>query len=296
MKLKTIVELLWKIPLLGIAYVLGNMISAPLLNTLHLSLPSIPSQVDPKIIGQILLIGSLFLAGISVAVARKIRGNKLQRGLLLFLLIYLCLGVNVPIETALFLKNSNPYPMFLFFSIPCLFLAFLAAVLVRQTPESDQRFQGSAILQYFSKKELLWRIGLIILSFPLIYYIMGISISPWIMDFYKREVMGLVIPSQGTLLSLQILRSSFFFLAIFPLYYNWTGTKLQFLISLALAQYVLVGFFPMMQVYWFPKTLIIVHNLEILTDSLLYLTVFTFLLSPHAKTLKTSISRQTTVV
>ena len=50
----------------------------------------------------------------------------------------------------------------------------------------------------------------------------------------------------------------------------WSGSRRRLVLALGLAFYVLVGLFGMVQSYWLAPTLQVLHNSEMLIDSMVY--------------------------
>ncbi|MHC4435664.1 MAG: hypothetical protein ACYTBS_27950, partial [Planctomycetota bacterium] len=60
----------------------------------------------------------------------------------------------------------------------------------------------------------------------------------------------------------------------------WSGSRRHLAIYLGLAFFVLVGLFSMIQSYWLAPVLLVLHNAEILADSLTYAAVLALLFVP----------------
>ena len=63
-----------------------------------------------------------------------------------------------------------------------------------------------------------------------------------------------------------------------PILILWSGSRRQLVLALGLAFYLLVGLFGMIQSYWLAPTLQILHNTEILADSMVYVLALAVLL------------------
>ena len=65
----------------------------------------------------------------------------------------------------------------------------------------------------------------------------------------------------------------------YPVLIAWSGSRLRLAILLGFALFVLVGLFHLIQAYWLPSSLRLVHGVEILSDSLLYAAVLVLLMT-----------------
>jgi hypothetical protein len=102
-------------------------------------------------------------------------------------------------------------------------------------------------------------------------------VLPWVLDYYKQQQFGLTLPGMGIIILVQLLRSSLFFLAALPILIVWKGSRRQLTVRLGIAFFVLVGLFGMIQTYWLGPVLLILHNVEILADSMVYAGVLALL-------------------
>jgi hypothetical protein len=63
-----------------------------------------------------------------------------------------------------------------------------------------------------------------------------------------------------------------------PVLILWSGSRRHLVLALGLAFYVLVGLFGMIQSYWLAPTLQVLHNSEMLIDSMAYALALAILL------------------
>jgi hypothetical protein len=80
------------------------------------------------------------------------------------------------------------------------------------------------------------------------------------------------------ILATQFARSMLFLIAAMPILVMWSGPRRHLILALGLAFYVLVGLFGMIQSYWLAPTLQVLHNAEMLIDSMAYALALTILL------------------
>ena len=275
---KTASGYIWRVPLCAFAYMAGTTASAGLVSAIGMKLPSVPEQANEQMMGLSLLISSCALAIGVGPLARRIRARYRVRCLILAALTYVCIGLNTPIEAAIFTNMGGMRTMVVFSLLPCLFFGVVTALLFR--PSGKAKPFGEQVSHFFSGRrvqEWAWRFVAAILAFPLIYWIFGMSVAPWVVKYYEQEQFGLVLPNVGVIALVQLLRSLFFFLAALPIIVVWSGSRRQLTALLGLAFFVLVGLFSMIQAYWLAPVLLLVHNVEILADSVVYAGVLSLL-------------------
>ena len=268
---KTAGGYVWRLPLCAFAYMAGTMASGSLVSALGMKLPAIPEQADEETIGLYLLIGSFVLAIGVGPLARAIRAKYLVRCLILAGLTYVCLGLNTPIETAIFTNISGMQTMVVFSILPCLMFACVTALLFKPTGKGESF--GLHVSRFFSGRssgEWAWRFVAAVCAFPVVYWTFGMMVAPWVLEYYKQGQFGLTLPSTGVIVLVQLLRSSLFFLAALPILIVWSGSRRQLTVRLGFAFFVLVGLFGMIQAYWLAPILQVLHNIEILADSVVY--------------------------
>jgi len=112
-----------------------------------------------------------------------------------------------------------------------------------------------------------------LLAFPLIYLSFGRLIAPLVMDYYAEGLFGLELPSWNQILPILLLRSLLFLLACLPVLILWQDSQRGLFLTLGLILFLLVGGLSMLQAYWLPASLRLIHSLEILADELVYMAV-----------------------
>ena len=268
---KTTAGYLGRLPLCAAAYVGGAMASAALVSALGMPLPKLPEQANERTMGLCLILGSLVLAVCLAPLARRIRGSFAVRWLALAGLCYVCLGVNTPIEAAIFSNLGGMASIPVFSILPC--LLFAAAMVLLFKPAGKGESFLAAAKRFFegrSAAEWTWRIAAAVGAFPLIYWTFGLMIAPAVRPYYEQGQFGLALPSATAIILVQLLRSTLFLAAALPLLIAASGSKRPLVLALGLAFYVLVGLFSMIQTYWLAPTLLVLHNLEIFADSMVY--------------------------
>ena len=276
---KTTAGFLGRLPLCAAAYVGGAMGSAALVSALGMPLPKLPEQANERTMGLCLILGSLALTIGLAPLARRIRGGFAVRWLALAGLCYVCLGVNTPIEAAIFANLGGMATMPVFSLLPCLLFAATTALLFKPADRSDS-FRANA-KRFFEGRpagEWAWRIAAAVCTFPLIYWTFGLMIAPAVRPYYEQGQFGLALPTATAIILVQLLRSTLFLAATMPILIAASGPRRPLVLALGLAFYVLVGLFSMIQTYWLAPTLLILHNLEIFADTMVYALALALLL------------------
>lgn len=283
--LRTAAGYLWRLPLCTSAYVVGAVASGALVSALGLPLPQVPEQTNEQTMGLCLVLGSLAL-GLGLApLARRIRGRFAVRTLVLAGLCYICLGVNTPIEAVIFTSLGGMASIPIFSIVPCVLLGIMMALLFKPVERGDPFFANAK--RFFEGRtagEWTWRLAAAVCAFPLIYWTFGLMIAPFVRPYYEQGQFGLALPSATVIVLVQLLRSAMFLAATLPILMMWSGPRRQRILSLGLAFYVLVGLFSMIQTHWLAPTLLILHNLEIFVDSMVYALALALLLVPGGET------------
>ncbi len=275
---KTAGGYVWRLPLCAFAYVAGTMAGGALVSALGMKLPSIPEQANEETMGLCLLIGSFVLAIGVGPLARRIRAGDWVRCLMVAGLTYVCLGLNTPIEAAIFTNLGGMQTMVVFSLLPCLFFGGVTALLFKPSGKAEPF--GRQVSHFFSGRSAqkwAWRFVAAICAFPVVYWTFGMMVAPWVIEYYKQGQFGLTLPSTGVIILVQLLRSSLFFLAALPILIVWSGSRRQLTVLLGIAFFVLVGLFGMIQAYWLGPVLLVLHTLEILADSVVYAGVLSVL-------------------
>jgi len=264
--LKVTTGYLWRLPLCALAYAGGALLA-----TVGMPLPELPEQADEQAVGLFLFLASLALAGGLVPLARRIQGPFWMRWSMLAVLCYVCLGVTSPLEGAIFTSLRGMASIPVFSLLPCGLFAAAMVLLFKPAGVGDplvadvrRFFQGR------SAGNWAWRFAAAICAFPIIYWTFGMMVAPFVMEYYKQGQFALAVPRPGVILLTQFARSTLFLAASLPILITWSGSRRQLVLTLGLAFYVLVGLFGMIQSYWLAPTLQVLHNTEMLVDSMVY--------------------------
>jgi hypothetical protein len=263
---KVVIGYIWRVPLCAFAYMAGAMASAGLVSKIGMKLPPVPEQANEQTMGLCLLIGCFVLAIGIGQLARRIRARYWVRCLILATLTYVCIGLNTPIEAAIFTNIGGMRTMVIFSLLPW--------------PSGKAEPFGRQVSHFFSGgsvQKWAWRLAAAVCAFPVIYWTFGMMVAPWVIEYYKQGQFGLTLPGTGIIILTQLLRSSLFFLAALPILIVWPGSRRQLTVQLGFAFFVLVGLFGMIQTYWLGPVLLVLHTVEILVDSMVYAGVLSLL-------------------
>jgi len=277
--LRTAAGYVWRLPLCACAYVVGAVGGGALVKALAMPLPELPPQANEQTMGLCLILGSLALALGLVPLARRIRGGFTVRWLALAGLCYVCLGINTPIEAAIFTHMGGMTSIPVFSILPCLLFAAVMALLFKPVDQGDSfRTAAGRFCAGRTAGEWAWRLAAAIGVFPAIYWTFGLMIAPFVRPYYEQGQFGLALPSAGVIVLVQLLRSVLFLAATLPILIARSTPRRHLVLALGLAFYVLVGLYSMVQTYWLAPTLLVLHNLEICIDSMVYALALVFLL------------------
>jgi len=283
--LKRSLGCLWKLPLCGVAFLIGMVLSGAILPPLGLESPPIPAGTDPNTILLWFLLGSLILAFALSFVSRGLQGGFLVRWLAMGVLAWAIGAVGMVLEAYFFMTTgavssaSSALFTVLNFLLPSLAVAAMVALLFRP---GDRGGGFPASLRSFFRARTIpewsWRMLAAIVAFPVIYIAFGELVLPLVGPYYVQGAYELALPSWSQIIPLQLARSVLFLLVCLPILVMWRGSRRGLVLSLGLATSVLVGFMPVITSYWFPWQMRLFHGLEIMADSFVYAWVLVALL------------------
>jgi hypothetical protein len=280
----------WKLPLCGVSFLTGMVLSGVVLPLLGLESPAIPAGTDANIILLWFLLGSLILAFALSFISRGLRGGFLVRLLTMGVMAWAIGAVGMVLEAYFFMTTgavssaSSALFTVLNFLLPSLAVAALVALLFR----SEDRGGGflASLRSFFRARtipEWSWRMLAAIVAFPAIYITFGELVLPLVGEYYVQGAYELALPSWSQIIPLQLARSVLFLLVCLPVLVTWRGSRRSLVLSLGLAISVLVGFMSVITSYWFPWQMRLFHGLEILADSFVYTGVLVALLVKREK-------------
>lgn len=270
--MKTIVKVL----LASVAWVGGSFASFVVLSKLAIPAPDAIPGTSPNAMVVAMIIASPLLAGGMAALACGLGGGSWRTRTVLFVFLYLALGVNTLIEASIFSIANVTLFLYLQYILPAAFLSFALARMFKPKPATPIE------AAQFTPGGWVWRVVGAWLAFPAIYWIFGMCVAPFVIDYYNQGIAGLTIPPASVIFRTQLLRSAIFLTASLPIVLMWAKSRRSLIIALGLAHTVCVGVYSLAQAYWFPSVLRVAHSIEITADSFAYATVLAILFSSSA--------------
>ena len=279
--IKNILTLLWKLPLCALAFYGGTMLGGMVAAGIGLPAPKMPAGADQMILGQIMLPISLILAGGLAVLARNLSGNFVARWLTLAFLVWIAYGVNNILEGAIFtsISAASLFTVVLYVVASLLCGAAVAWLFPAKNKGTDIFTHAKTFFACHTNGSWAWRMLAAILAFPLIYLAFGRLIAPIVTPYYEQGLFGLSLPGWDQILPILFVRSLLFLIACLPVLILWQASPRRLFWVLGLTLFLLVGGLSMLQAYWMPTTLRLVHSLEILADELVYAGVLVALFS-----------------
>ncbi len=281
---KPIVAYVWKLPLCGLAFLVGMIASGIILPLLGLQAPAMPAGTDANTVLLYFLLGSLVLAFALSFLARGLDDGWPIRALVLGLFSWAWNGVGMVLEAGTFMTtgaaSSAGSMLFTMLNmlLPGVALAAMVALLFRP-PASERHGPGLRGLFARPARDLAWRLAAALVAYPAIYIACGLVVRPFIEGYYSSGAYELVAPTWGQIIPLQLARSLLFLLASLPILAAWRSTRRGLALALGLAVCVLVAFMPVITAYWFPWQMRLFHGLELATSSFGYAALLVALLA-----------------
>lgn len=270
----------WRLGLCALANILGTVIGGALISALGMTVPESPGQAGQQVAGLLLFVASFVLAAGLIPLARRLHGPYWKRWLSVAALCYVCLGLASPLEGAIFTTLGGMASIPVLFIPPCLLFAAAVTALFKPTPTGLP--PHATVRRFFrDRTPRRWALRLLAatLAFPVVYWTFGLMVAPFVMPYYQQGQFDLSIPSPGVIVLTQFARGLLFLAGSVPILILWSGSRRQLVLALGLAFYMLVGLFGMVQSYWLAPTLQILHNTEILADSMVYALAIALLLA-----------------
>jgi len=254
-----------RVILLTFVFASGLIISRILLYSLGVIIPRMPQQANESTAAYYLFFGSLILTAGLFLLIKRINGTKFIRFCIIFLFMFIGFGICVSIESSIYSDIETYNLIILVLLLPILLFSLIGSLIDKSQPTSKS-FKTNAI-NFFKKHSLLqwsWKFLLAIISFPLVYFIFGIIVSPFVTEYYEEIVEWLYIPKPGTIIIVQLVRSTLFLLITIPVILYWTAKRNQFILALGLAHFVMVFAYDIVLAIEMPVKLVLIHGIEIL--------------------------------
>ena len=274
----------------GFLYFLGAILFGAFAAAIHFHVPNLdPPGTNLSIALPMFALSSALIGLALLPLALNTRSSRIVRALVLFVLIFVCLGVNAVIELTIFstyFVHGGAVALVVSMILPS---PLCALALSYSLPIASGGPAHHAELRSRSNGSWLLRVVAAILAVPVIYFCFGAMVGPFVVDFYRSGASPLVLPPLSPILPVQVVRSSLFLLASAPFLFLWTRSRASLIFALGLAHCYLVGLFGLIQVTWMPPILRICHSLEITADSFAYAALLVFLFVPrrHESTVST---------
>ena len=280
MSIKRFLSYLWKLPLCGILFFIGMAISGVVLPLFGLEAPQSPVGTDPNTIALYFFGGSILLAFLLSFLSRNLALKGLGRWLVLSSLAWGVGTVGMVLESAFFMDTDavSSAGSILFtllnFLLPSITLAGAISWLF---PPAE--LQARQLIE-LNSNSWIWNICLALVAYPLVYFLFGLLVQPWVSSYYSAGMNELTLPTWGQLIPLQLIRSALFLGVCLPVIRNWQGTKPALWMAMAGSFFGLTAFMAVITAYWFPWQLRVFHGMELLADSLVYSGVLVWLWFP----------------
>ncbi len=265
-------KLIGKVVLCVVLYMAGVILTGIVVGALHWPSPSMVPGMTAQGLFAAMTAGTLLLAIGLAPLAGSLGGSRIQRAIALFILVFVAVGLNTTIEASVFsnLINIGVGWMCVHYILPCL---FLTAGLVFMFGKS----QEPSGLPWHSPMQWAWRAVVAWLAFPVIYFLFGMCVAPFVMYAYNAGIAGLTIPPVAVIIRTQLLRSALFLGSSLPIIALWSGTRRNLFLLFGLAEAMMVGIAGLAQATWFPAVLRVAHSIEITFDSFAYIGVLVLL-------------------
>lgn len=286
MRFRTILNYLWRLPLCGISFFIGMAVGGGLLPLLGFEAPAMPEGTDANTILIYFLFGSMLLAIPLSWVSEHLKRRFIGRWLILAALTWVIGAVSMVLESAFFMEtgavssSQNTLYTILNFLLPSLALSGLVAAFFRPPlKEIEQKHRIGDYSRHRSFSAWLWRVGVALIAYPVVYIVFGLLVEPFVMDYYTIAEYELAAPTWEQLIPLQLVRSVLFLLVCLPVLIWWNGSKRTLWFSLGAGFFLLTAFMAVITAYWFPWQLRFFHGLELFADGVFYTGVLVWLLS-----------------
>ncbi len=247
------------------------VLSRVILFQLGVEIPRLPQQADENTAVYYLLTGSLFLAAGWFFLIKDIGGSLREKTLISWLFIFIGFSIGITIESAIYSDVESYHLTVFLLIIPAILYAFVASLMTHR--EQPSRSCYRELLSYFKKwSKGIWlrKIVLAIVSFPVIYFVFGMIAAPFVLEYYSNDIEGLALPPPGTIILVQLIRSTLFLIITIPVIISWTSSKTRLVLSLTIAHFVMVFAYDIYLAIVMPLNLVLIHGIEIFAVSFVY--------------------------
>jgi hypothetical protein len=256
---------------------LGLVVSSNLLAHSSLLQPTFMAHRLPHPLMDFL--SSFIIVSGAASLSLVLRGSFWIRWTLLSLLMYVLAYVLSTWEAAYFTKFGGTAFLFSLWVLPSLFCCAAFAWLVKGRDSRESITESTR--HYFQSRPLrewLLRLSLAWVAFPAVYFLFGSCVAPIVVPFYKT-LDFLVLPPFGFLIKLQLARSLCILAVLLLFFIVSKASRLSLGLALGWAFYAWTGLSGMVGGDFFPTPVRWAHGVELLMDSIVYVTAATLLLA-----------------
>jgi hypothetical protein len=269
---KIILAYLWKVLVSAPVFLLGTIVGSMVAGFVGLQTPPLPEGTNAQTLLLLELLATPFLSLSLAFLSRGMQARFIARWLILSALAWVAYGVNTVLEAAIFTTYGAASP---FTVVIVLFGSLANAAVVAALFAPDERARGFAsdLKAFFSARsgaQWAWRLALAAVIFMPIYLFFGRLVVPLTYEYYQQQLAGLTAPGWGQILPVLFARSLLFLVVSLPVIATWGRSRRNLMLSLGFAMFVLVGGIGLLEGYWLPLSVRIIHGVEILADSLIY--------------------------
>jgi hypothetical protein len=271
---------LWKLPVCVAALFAGQMLGVALVSVLGLQLP-LPTSADgggPHVL--LFVLASITITVALATMAAGLAGRWWVRGAILTAFLFGVYGVGNTIEASVFTTLGGEAALIAMHLPSSVFVGLLVALLVAAPSEEHSRESAGAFFASWTPMRLAVRLGLAVVTFPVVYFLFGLMVAPIVTPYYER-LDFLVIPPLSTMLQVVLGRSLLLLLVSLPVIVAWRATRGRLILALSLGHFVALGLAGLLQATFFPPALRLAHGVEILGGSVCYALALVWLLFPH---------------
>lgn len=274
-----ILDYLWRLVASGVAFLVGAAVAAAILTPTGLHSMALPVGATTGKSELFSIALCPFLALGLAPLAAGLSGRYRVRWFAIAFLAFINMGVNTAIEskifTSMFAQGGAAYMILMFAGAATVFALVLVGLFHRDAALPTLTVRRSPL-------GWVWRIVLAILAFPVVYFVFGSAVAPFVLATYRAGVAGLILPPLSVILPVQLVRSALFLLASLPAILLWARSRWGLVLALGWAHAVTVGLYGLLGAYWFPTILRVAHSIEITFDSFVYALIIVMLLKPRA--------------
>jgi len=281
--LGSVTQIIGRSLLVGLGYVVATIVGGMVAGALGLQQPTLPSGMEPTMVMVMIFISSLLLGPTLGGLSCQLPLPTVHRSTVMFVLLFVVHYLVIIVEGVFFTTTGRLDLGFNLLNavVTSLVVGPLIAVLFPPVRVEEGLF--AAPRRYFGQRKWAawaWRLPLAALLYLPIFWIMGMIVIPIVTPYYTDPALGLglVVPEFEVILALETLRGAIFVVGLLPVIAVWRGSRGSLALWLGLTIAMLGSVVPMLQAYFLPLTLRLVHGIEIAISSLLQGLVYAWLL------------------